>query len=152
VDGEEKLERLVELDSTVGTALILAYPTGVAYTNQVAGTACFHPSLEGVLIPFENDYGYDGKFVSLEIELSRYFRDTWGTSGAADGIEARDADAIDGLLRSRDFISWFHVDRERLRSSFEAWIHVTVLGDHAFYCHGFAPYPRQGILTWANSD
>lgn len=149
---EEKSERLVELDSTVGTALILAYPTGIMYTNQVAGTACFHPKAEGVLIPFENDYGLDGKFFSLEIELARYFRDTWGTSGAPDGITTADADAIDALLRSRGFIDWFHVDRERQDSSYEAWIHVTVLSDHAFYCLGFGPYPRRGILTWANSD
>lgn len=145
-------ERIVELSSTVGTALILDYPTGIGYTNQVGGTACLQPTSEGVLIPFENDYDTDRTFMSLEIELNEHFQTAWGGSGATSGINADDADAVDGLLRARTLIDWFRVDRDRLRDSCESWIHVTVISDHAFYCHGFGPYPRAGILTWANSD
>ncbi len=145
-------ERVIELYSTVGTALILEMPTGIRYTNQAGGTSCLQPSAEGILIPFENDYDINRQFLSLEIELATYFESAWGTSGATGGINLRDADAIDDMLCQRKLIQWFHVDRKQLHSSFEAWVHVIVLGDHSFYCHGFGPYPRSGILTWANSD
>lgn len=145
-------ERVIELSSTVGTALILEFPTGIRYTNQAGGTSCLQPSAEGVLIPIENDYYIKGEFHSFEIDLARYFESAWGVSGAPCGIRARDADAIDEMLRQRNLIEWFYVDRKQLQSSFEAWVNVVVLGDHSFYCHGFGPYPRRGILTWENSD
>ena len=31
--------------------MIIAYPTGVLYTNQVGGYACDHPSMEGAFVP-----------------------------------------------------------------------------------------------------
>ena len=145
-------ERVVELYSTVGTALIIEHTTGISYTNQTGGTACLQPSAEGVLVPFENDYGLDHKFMSLEIDLSKYFASTCGTSGTTTGITDSDADTIDKMLQHRNLIDWFSVNRERLEDSHESWIHVMVKSDHAFYCHGFGPYPRSGILTWANSD
>lgn len=145
-------ERVIELYSTVGTALILDFPTGIRYTNQAGCVSCLQPSAEGILIPFENDYDIDGQFLSLEIDLAEYFALAWGSSGASCGINLRDADAIDELLCKRKLIEWFHVDRKQLQSSFEAWVHVVVHGDHSFYCQGFGPYPRRGVLTWGNSD
>lgn len=147
-----KFERVVELHSTVGTSLILCFPTGIAYTNQAGGTSCLQPIAEGVLISFENDWDLEGNFLSLEIDLYNYFQQVWQGTGATSGLTIRDADSIDELLRNRQLINWFHVDRDLLQSSMEAWVHVSVLGDHPFYCHGFGPYPRNAILTWANSD
>jgi len=152
VNDTPQSDRIIELFSTVGTALILNFPTGIGYTNQAGGTACLQPTAEGVLIPFENDYDTEGQFLSLETDLAKYFESAWGSSGASSGINAQDADAIDALLRQRNLFRWFCVDREKLKSSFEAWIRVTVHCDHSFYCRGFGPYPRNGILTWANSD
>ncbi|MDB4732957.1 DUF6210 family protein [Planctomicrobium sp.] len=143
---------IVELYSTVGTALILDYPSGIEYTNQAGGIACHQPVVQGVLIPFENDYDLHGRFVSLEVDLATYFKSTYGGCGATEEISVGDADEIDGLLRQRKLIEWFHVDRNKLHLSFESWIFVTVLLDHPFYCQGFGPYPRVGVLTWANSD
>jgi hypothetical protein len=144
-------ERVIDLCSTVGTALILNFPSGVKYENQVGGAACLQRVAEGVLIPFENDYGTDGKFISLEMDLAAYFEEAWGASGATSGIEIKDADAIEDMLRRWNLNNWFCVDRTQLLSSVESWIHVTVLKD-ASYCRGFGPYPQPGILTWSNSD
>ena len=137
---------------TVGTSLILNHPTGIGYSNQAGGTSCLQPITEGVLVPFDNDYDSDHRFLSLELALDAHFQSAWGGTGATSGLKESDADAIDDLLRTRTLINWIMVDRERLNDSFEAWVHVVVLADHAFYCHGFGPYPKHGILTWANSD
>ena len=147
-----EFERIVELSTTIGTSLILNYPTGIGYTNQAGGTACLQPTAEGVLVPFDNDCDVERRFMSLELDLDQYFQTAWEGTNATLGIKDSDANAIDALLQSRKLTDWIRVDRERLRESFEAWIHVTVLADHPFYCHGFGPYPRHGILTWANSD
>ena len=144
--------RIVELYDTVGTSLIIRYPTGIEYTNQAGGTSCLQPSTEGVLVPFGNDYGIDGKFISVELELAAYFESRYHGTGSTNGISDRDADAIDQMLKQFQLNTWITIDRDRLQSSFEAWINVSVLSDHGFYCRGFGPYPRSGVLTWANSD
>jgi hypothetical protein len=150
--ASDSTDRVVELYSTVGTALIIESSTGISYTNQTGGTSCLQPYVEGVLVPFENDHDLDYRFISLEIDLHKYFHWKWGTTGATSGISEEDADALDQMLKDRKIIDWFAVNRDQLKNSHEAWIHVTVKSDHVFYCHGFGPYPRPGILTWANSD
>ncbi len=152
MSSESDEKRIVELYDTVGTSLILRYPTGITYTNQAGGTSCLQPSTDGVLIPFGNDYGEDGKFISLELELAKYFDSEYGGTGATNGITHADADTIERVLEQHQLNTWIAVDRDMLQSSFEAWINVLVLSDHACYCRGFDPYPRSGVLTWANSD
>jgi len=94
--------------------------------------------------------------VSPENDLWDYFTGPhWKGTGATNGLQAEDADFIDGLLQKVSLFPTIQVDRSRLRDCHEAWVHVTISGDEP--CDpplfgGFAPYPRPGILTWQNSD
>jgi hypothetical protein len=137
----------VELYQTCGTGLIIEYPSGVVYTNQAGGTSCFQPEVEGVYIPFGNGCDENRQFLSMEIDLDRHWPTPYGA-----GITVEDADALDRILKEWQVLGWFEVDREQLSRSLEAWVHVNVKRDHGVYCSGFGPYPRKGILTWANSD
>src|SRR5438105_11225868 len=47
--------RVVELWEYHGIGLILLVPSGVRYTNQTGGTACYFPQAEGVFVPLPDD-------------------------------------------------------------------------------------------------
>ena len=90
----------IQIWDTVGLGLIISYPTGILISNQTGGTACLHPKLEGIYLPFANDYSLDtNEFMSPEIELSEYFLSGkyYGT-GAIRGIDMDDANAIEKIL------------------------------------------------------
>ncbi len=142
----------------VGKGVIVEYPTGVIYSNQAGGTSCLQPELEGAFVPFGNDLPRKPRdWKGAEDELTAWFEGSRhrGT-GATNGLDAEDADFIDGVLERAEADQWIKVDRNLLRDSCEAWVWVTVLADeggpHVRICSGFAPYPRRGVLTWTNSD
>lgn len=149
----------LQLYDSIGTGIILAFPSGVAYSNQTGGTSCLSPTMEGVFVPLRNDYQLpDGPMMSPEIELTRYFEGPkYRGSGATCGIDSADADFIDSIFGRVRLWPVLSVDRARLAESHEAWIHVVVSGDEspdtdlAIFA-GFTPYPRNGVLTWCNSD
>ena len=150
---------VLRLYDSVGTGIIIAYPSGVRVSNQIGGTACLQPEMEGVFIPVRNDCLLDGRVIeSPEFALSQHFTGPKHRgAGALSGIDIEDADYIDGVLRAARLDRAILVDRSRLHESHEAWIHVVVSSDDdvdpdmgAF--SGFHPYPRLGILTWCNSD
>lgn len=148
----------VTLFDNVGTGVIIEYPTGVLYSNQVGGTANLHPTFEGAFVPFGNDVLIPSReFISLESHLVGYFEGPrYRGTGATDGLDAEDADFIDSILKEAGVDRWIGVDRNRLRESCEAWVFVNVLADEGrpdvSICSGFEPYPRRGVLTWCNSD
>ena len=148
------MKPVLKLYESIGTGIIVAFPSGVSYSNQTGGTFCLKPEIEGVYVPVRNDYLLpNGPLESPEIELSRYFV---GLVGAIRGLKAADADFIDSILH-RVGLHTVTVDRSRLAKSHEAWIHVVIAGDEdddssRATFSGFSPYPRQGILTWCNSD
>ncbi|MES2705224.1 MAG: DUF6210 family protein [Verrucomicrobiota bacterium] len=153
------MKPLLQLYDSIGTGIILAFPSGVIYSNQTGGTACLSPEMEGVFVPLRNDYQLsEGPMMSPEIELTQYFEGPRHRGrGATSGIDLEDADFIDSILDRVELRPVISVDRTRLAESHEAWIHVVVSGDEypdtglAVFA-GFTPYPRQGILTWCNSD
>lgn len=50
---------IIESDGFFG--ILLPWRTGVIWQSQVGGTACFHPQLEGIYVPFEGRlYGSGG--------------------------------------------------------------------------------------------
>ena len=149
----------IRLYDAVGTGVILTCPSGVLVSNQTGGTSCLQPEVEGVYIPLRNNYALkDFRFSSPELELSAYFEGPKHRgAGAISGLDSADADFIDGVLSRFGLDAAIHVDREKLGSSHEAWIYLVIIADEsvdedlAQYA-GFGPYPRHGILTWANSD
>lgn len=149
----------IQLYDNVGTGLIICCESGVIISNQTGGTATLHPETEGVFVPLRNDYTEkDCTFISPELDLDSYFcGPKYRGSGAMTGLDQVDADFVDGILNKMRLSQIVHVDRTKLKDSHEAWIYVEVLADESsepdlalFAC--FGPYPRQGILTWANSD
>ena len=144
---------------SLGTGLIIEFPSGVLYSNQTGGTSCLHPQIEGVFVPLRNEYQLpDGPILSAELDLVQYFAGPrHGGSGATRGIDTADADFIDSVLEQVRLRASVRVDRNRLRESHEAWIHVVISADEsqdnsvAVFAE-FTPYPRPGILTWSNSD
>ncbi len=148
----------ISLIGHAGTGVIIEHPTGVIYSNQAGGTACLHPEIEGTFVPFGNDVLIEQgrRLLSPQDDLESYFEGPKhrGT-GATNGLDAEDADFIDGVLQRAHVRQWIEVDRDRLKESCEAWVFVTVLGDESSpfpICSGFGPYPKRGVLTWVNSD
>jgi hypothetical protein len=149
----------IRLYDAVGTGLILTCQSGVFVSNQTGGTSCLHPEVEGVYVPLRNEYGLeDLRFASPELELSAYFvGPKHSGAGATSGLDSDDADFIDEVLSRTGLDGAISVDRKQLGCSHEAWVHVIITAnesadeDLAMFA-GFGPYPRHGILTWANSD
>lgn len=150
---------VIKLWDHVGTGLVVPWPSGVLYSNQTGGIYCMTPEVEGIFIPVGNDsLTADNTLVSHETELRQHFVKAWGSSGAASGLNERDADFIDQLLRSTaPFIPYIKVDRTKLLESHEAWVYVLLDDDSSpgnvkSLFEGLGPFPRSAILTWANSD
>ena len=150
---------IIQIYDSVGTGLIICCESGIVITNQTGGTSCLHPEIEGVFVPLRNDYVEEtGKFMSPELELTKHFEGfKHGGAGATSGIDEEDAEFIESVLKRVRLFPPISVDRGKLKKSHEAWIHVLISGDESddpdlsAFAH-FAPYPRSGIFTWANSD
>ena len=146
------MKAIIKLWDSVGTGLIIKHSTGVIVTNQTGGTSCLQPEEEGIFVPFANDYSTDNKFLSMELELSKIFEDSkYKGTGAILGIDSEDKEQINSLLKQYKLFDWIEVDSNMLKQSHEAWIYV-IIKANSQYSSGFAPYPKQGVLTWANSD
>ena len=147
------MKPIISLTDTIGTGVVIAFPSGVVFSSQVAGTACLSPELEGIYVPFGNDYLADGRtFIGLEVDLVSYFLGPkYQGDGARSGLDTEDAAFINALLSKHRVLDWIEVDAGRLHESREAWIFVLVKKD-SFMAAGFSAYPVSGVLTWSNSD
>jgi hypothetical protein len=143
----------VELWDTVGLGLIIEYPSGIFFSNQTGGTACLHPSIEGIYIPIHNDYSEPEKqFISPEIDLTKHFVGAkYLGNGATEGIDAEDVSIITEILIKYTLNEFISVDTNKVKmeQSHEAWIHVKI--KNLYLLKGF-PTELSGILTWGNSD
>lgn len=132
------MKNIVDLDLVFKLfALIISCPTEVFYTNQTHGTCCYHPEIEGILIPLNN-------YMRLEDELSSFINDFAQ-------IYTEDlADKIDIILSN--YVDFIKVDRDKLKESGEAWLYVTIDKTHdiisGFVENGY----NKAVLTWINSD
>lgn len=135
----EDKKPFIELFDFYGIGLIVSFPSGVIYTNQVGGFGCFHPEIEGVFVPLEIEHK------KILFALQQHFGGDWNH------IKDSDADVIDKLLRSDDF-DFIKVDRTKLEESFEAWIYVDIeqQSSELQLLNGFGN--TKGVLTWMNSD
>lgn len=130
----------------VGTGLLFPAPTGVSYFNQVGGVACLERELEGVFVPYANDVEVPSRrLLSLENELNAHFARI-GTGA----FDSSDADVVEDLMAKHPQWSGVSIDRERIRESVEAWVHVWV--DGCGGVSGLGPGPHPAVLTWTNSD
>lgn len=135
----------IELLGLTQTVLLVPENTGIIYTNQVGGTECDHPEMEGFLIPIEYDIQLDNPISSLTFKLCALFPE--GNPGIVD----RDiAIKIQELLDSSPFTTGVIVDLDKIEESKEAWLYVQVHGtlDDTIEEHSVSG----AVLTWPNSD
>ena len=126
---------------------------------ECGGHCCLHPEVEGVFVPLGSGYEPPGRVFALQARLDPLFDgpgSKYNGSGAArgsdPGLDLEDADFIDSVLDAWRY-RYIRVDRDRLKESIEAWVWVVLTPDsEPALFRGFEPYPRPGILTWANSD
>lgn len=139
----------IRLWNDAGLGVIVAFPSGVVYSNQTGGFSCLHPELEGIHLPLGAQPGE---------ELFAYFAGSKHRgAGATSGLDDEDAAFIEGVLARHDLSGFVSLDRGRLRESHEAWVWAFVTRDDGdgrgpALFHGLGPYPRAAILTWNNTD
>lgn len=146
---------IIKIWDSVGLGLIINYPTGVLISNQTGGTACIQSFIEGIYLPLCNDYSIDTyKFISPEIELSKYFGgEKYKGTGTTNGIDMQDAEHISGILSKFGLQDFIKINIEKLQQSHEAWIYVIIHPDNnsTGLLSNFDS-ELKGILTWSNSD
>jgi hypothetical protein len=150
------IKKVVFIDH-IGTGLIIKWPTGIFYSNQSGGTFCMAPEEEGFFVPIGNDADENNIFMSKEDELCDYFTGSdMPLEGAIHGISDKNADDIDNILSSPVFLDRIKVDREKLKESHEAWVHVLIYKNNTneilSLFQGFDSFPLKGVLVWSNSD
>lgn len=131
---------LFSLYELVGAALIVQIQTGVVYTNQTGGTACLQPTAEGALLPINNEFDYSDPDDSIEHKLGQLLEE-------CGRLTVEEADQLDALLARYPQTDKIRADRDKLKESHEAWIHVIV--DNSLWN---AQGETNAILTWPNSD
>ena len=148
---------IIRLYASWGLGLIIEYPSGVMYSNQVGGFSCLHPELEGVFIPLFDEL----KGEHQETQLLNFFTGNKWMGNCARGIDAETADFVDEVLIQSVATDVLRVDRQKLAQSCEAWVHVKI-GEHIdtdlrnttqYKLSSLSSfYGKKGVLTWANSD
>lgn len=135
----------IELYDLIQTILIVQEKTGIVYTNQVGGTRCFHPEIEGYIVPVEYDIPIDEPKNSLTYKLCQMFPEgNPGSIGEAEALK------IQEHLSASPFTSDIEVDWSKLNESLESWVYVNVSGELAAKINRSTN--NKVILTWPNSD
>lgn len=135
----------IELSSLTQTVLVIPGNTGMVYTNQVGGTECDQPEMEGGIVPIEYDIQIENPLNSLTFKLCELFPE--GNPGIIDQVCAEN---IQKLLDASPFTKGVEVNWNKLKQSKESWLHVTVKGtlDDTIDLENV----NEAILTWPNSD
>jgi Family of unknown function (DUF6210) len=122
--------------------LIVKAATNVIYTNQTGGIECWHPEVEGFLVPLRTHLGL------RELNALRSL-----CSDCDDGIDSETADELESVLAGFGF-KGIRVDRSKLTESWESWIHVILSGELGLDVPLEGPRPErlEAVLTWPNSD
>ena len=138
----------VHLWQSKGLGLILSFDSGVLYSNQTGGYACYHPAVEGIYVPLIDE------MVDQEQELYTYFTGPKWQGWCNEKIDEETAQFVDRVLAKSPHSQMLKVDRDYLDHSHEAWIYVEVdLENEEAYTDLFSELSAiKGVLTWQNSD
>jgi len=128
----------VSLFGLQGYCLIVPAPSGVIYSNQVAGYQTNQAELEGILVPVDcwNQAGTLERVDRLMLDKDR--------------LTVADADEIDALLSAAEFGIPARVDRDRLADSSESWLWLVVDQEALLLVEGLEF--TAAVLTTENSD
>lgn len=140
-----------------GLGLIIDYPIGIAYSNQVGGYSVLPMSREGVFMiidPVISDS--DNQELRIyEILFNHFTGKKWG-GWCSKGIDIETADFIDSILEKSLHCKYMDlkVNRNKLENCMEAWIEVTFSFPKTGHYSEFCPKleSSSGTLTWQNSD
>ncbi len=136
----------MELWNAEGVYLIILQQSGVFYTNQVGGGACLHPEVEGILLPFNNDFLYGSSTENLYLQLSQLLENWMYLTNEL-------ANKVDILLAKYPETKCVSIDRTKLKKSMEAWVYVDIKENEHDTFRLFKGFGKtKGILTWPNSD
>lgn len=142
------IKRKIKLYDAVGLGLIISLPTGIEFTNQTGGNACYQLSIEGIYVPIANDCSLSNELISPEIDLIEYF-----SKNISDKINEKDIFKINEILEKYDLSELIRIDKDKINKSFEAWIYVDIIQSERFgYLLENFEFPLKGVLTWFNSD
>jgi transcriptional antiterminator Rof (Rho-off) len=133
----------INLDCLNQLAIILEWSSGIVYETQTAGIACRDGRAEGVLIPIA---GHTLEEDILQYIYKKYNEHCWD-------LDVADADHIDFAFQKNYDTKYFTVNRDKLKESREAWIHITIQYPSDYKWPLFKGVSaNQAILTWKNSD
>ena len=135
--------KIVRIWSQGGAFLIYPAKTNVFYHNQTGGVSCLQPIMEGILIPFQNEYPLANPEENLARQLEALISEMYD-------IDSSSVDKLDAILASNYLTRCVTVDRSRLKESCEAWVYVNVVESPECDFLGFGAF--SGVLTWHNSD
>lgn len=138
------MRKLIELWSLAGAALIVPGNTGILITNQVGGTACLHPEIEGFIVPISDDLLIQDYKDSLQFQLCKLFDGVW------DQLPDEILRKIQSLLNRYPETRGITIDWSKKSESFESWVWVIAKETEDSAYKGFGTL--EGVLTWENSD
>lgn len=125
---------LVELWAWDGVGLIVPWPSGVFWTNQVGSCACAHPEVEGFFVPLHD--------LRQDKQLAVGEEHWWGSD--------YDASAVSRLLEQLDLADHLEPDTDAPKMA-EAWVSVRIKPTATMPALE-ALKGRRAILTYTNSD
>jgi hypothetical protein len=144
---EKDVQPLIDLSSGLehSAGLIIPYPSGVLYANQVGGK--MYTEIEGVFVPLN----IVRDRVHIWDALRGYFAGGKYGLHHPQGIDTATADFLDEEIFAKFMVTpqRVKVDRDSLEKSPPAWIYVTLSYSGKRYyndIHGFKT--TSGIFTW----
>lgn len=144
---------LIELAGTSGASLIVPAQTGVIYSHQCGGLLCAQQSCEGFLVPLRAEALVQvgvRKHESLNDALLDYFAGPKWAGHCYSGIDAEDADYLDGLFLKYYETKHLKINRGMLKETKEAWLHVIISPEAKLRFQGITA--ENAILISQNSD
>ena len=136
------MAQVIKLWYAHGLFAIVHAKTGIVYQNQTGGVHLIQAQAEGILAPL-NSYIAGDWNDTVDGRLSRLLN-------CVIGLKKKDADAVDKILSLSAETRCMKMDRSKLASSQEAWLHVRILKSATENLEQFGG--SSAVLTWENSD
>ncbi len=141
-------ESLIEVDLQAldGVCFIIGHETGVLYSHQCGGLACYQRTIQGFLVPCPQS-------VAMSEQLySHFYTGPKYGGNCYNGLDEDDASLINRLLAAAGFDA-LSVDRRSLGESVEAWVYLKVASSNPCfpYCYNSNP-TSPVVMIWENSD
>ena len=136
----------VELYQHPWPMVLVPWPSGVTFIVQGAGKLIRYMSVEGISLPLNTGEALSKKLYTLHPGCCVDVLSE--VEGLPDALTKEEADAIDQIFQETH--TPLQVDRDRLKGSTEAWVHVHILSNSNLVLKAFGG--RDGVFVWENCD